>query len=92
MRYQQKVTYTIKQQRNLGRSPNETRAPKIVLGIAKQLDKGYQSAPWVRPMDNKALHKDPRDDFPKCVIVGIKEKIKKERAKPMGVRVRVPEV
>lgn len=43
-------------------------------------------------MNNEALHEDPRDDFPKCVIVGIKEKIKKERAKPMGVRVRVPEV
>ena len=86
------MTYAIKQQRNLGRSPNETRTPKIVLGIAKQLDEGYQSSPWVRPMNNKALHEDPRDDFPKSVIAGIKEKIEKQRAKPMGVRVGVPEV
>jgi len=71
------MTYTIKQQRNLGRSPNEVLTPKIVLGIAKQLDEGYQSSPWVRPMDNKAFHEDPRDDFPERVIAGIKEQIKK---------------
>ena len=71
------MTYTVKQQGNLGRSPDEARTPKIVLGIAKQLDEGYQSSPRVRPMDNKALHEDPRNDFPERVIVGIKEQIKK---------------
>lgn len=71
-----KVTYTIKEQRDFRRSPNEALAPKIVLGIPEKLNKRDQGTPRVRSMDNEAFHEDPCDDFPQGIVVGVEEQIK----------------
>ena len=43
-------------------------------------------------MDDEALYKNPRDNFPERIVAGVEEQIKNQRAKPMGVRVGVSEV
>jgi len=77
LRYKDSPRDTIKEQRDLRRSPNKALAPKIVLGIPEKLNKRDQGTPWMRPMDYEAFHEDPRDNFPEGIVAGIEEQIKK---------------
>jgi len=71
------MTYTIKEQRNFRRSPNKALAPKIVFGVPDKLNERDQSAPWVGSVDNEALYEYPRHNFPKGIVAGVEEQIKK---------------
>lgn len=71
------MTYTIKEQRDLRRSPNKALAPKIVFGVPEKLNERDQSTPWVGTVDNEALHEYPCHNLPEGIVVGVEEQIKK---------------
>jgi hypothetical protein len=50
-------------------------SPKVIFGIAKQLDECDQSSPRVWPVDNEALEKDLGHDFSEAIVLHLQEEM-----------------
>lgn len=60
-------TYTFKQQRDFGGNVHKLFGPKVIFGIAKQLDECDQSPPRMWPVDYETLEKDLGHDFSEAI-------------------------
>ena len=49
------MTYRVKEEGNLRCKADEVLVPEVILIVAEELDKGDQSTPWVRTVDEEAL-------------------------------------